>query len=79
MSKWLVEVIKRPESRDNKIARVNTIRITKSVKFTLIPYRVTVRFEKGNFPCAVNALYTPDLGEVGEQNDKSVSWIPIYC
>ena len=31
MRKWMVEFLSDPESRGNKIARVNSIRITKSI------------------------------------------------
>ena len=47
MRKWKFEFLSKSESRDNKIARVNSVRITKSIN--LLSYRagVQVRFDVG--------------------------------
>ena len=56
MPKWMVEFFRKPESRGDKIARVNSIRITKSI--ILLPFFTvfgSVVIE-GNFPSTVHLL-----------------------
>ena len=52
MQKWMVEFLKKNVNTDIKIARVNSILITKSINlqlFTLILYGVGIRYDRRRF------------------------------
>ena len=56
MRKWMDKFLRKSESLGDKVARVNSIRITKSINFfkfwTVL--RSVVRERERNFPCTVH-------------------------
>ena len=54
MRKWIVEFLRKSESRDYKIARVNSIRNTKSINLLLF-YSVEVRCDLHIFKLTARA------------------------
>ena len=80
----MIEILRKFENRDIKIARVNSIHISKSINYSYLLSFYTVLGSVmigGDFPCSVKALYTVQGLGVCEcspegLHDNSVSWIP---
>ena len=54
MRKWMVEVLRKSDSRGDKIDRVNSIRITKSINLLLFCTLLGSVVIKGDFSCSVH-------------------------